>query len=174
MSPITQDPLLTFTRGLLSFFIGIFWFAFGAVVIGIGALLTVQRAKLVESVADADLPPSARWWVMAGVVGVAAALYLWIRFMMVLRKALISVNEEDPFVEENADRLARMGWIALAIQGIVIPLGIGAKLAKEASEGESVTLAMDGGGLMLVLTLFILSRIFKRGAEMRAELEGTV
>lgn len=28
--------------------------------------------------------------------------------------------------------------------------------------------------LMLVLTLFILSRIFKRGAEMRAELEGTI
>ncbi len=174
MSPISKDPLLTFARGLLTFFIGVFWFAFGTVLIGIGALFTVQRAELAESVADADLPPSAAWWVIAGVIGVAVVLWLWLRFMKVLRLTLISVNKEDPFVEENASRLARMGWIALAAQVVMIPLVIGAKMAKELSDGEEVAIGFDIGGLMLVLTLFILSRIFKRGAEMRAELEGTV
>ena len=32
----------------------------------------------------------------------------------------------------------------------------------------------SGGGLLLMLVLFILARVFRRGAEMREELEGTV
>jgi hypothetical protein len=31
-----------------------------------------------------------------------------------------------------------------------------------------------GGGLLLTLVLFILARVFRKGAEMRADLEGTV
>ncbi len=33
---------------------------------------------------------------------------------------------------------------------------------------------ISGNGLLLMLILFILARVFRKGAEMRAELEGTV
>ena len=37
-----------------------------------------------------------------------------------------------------------------------------------------VWLALVLGGILLALVLFILARVFRKGAEMRAELEGTV
>jgi hypothetical protein len=33
---------------------------------------------------------------------------------------------------------------------------------------------VDFGGIILVLTLFVLARVFKHGAAMREDLEGTV
>jgi len=84
----------------------------------------------------------------------------------------------DPFAPENAGRLSRMGWMVVATYALAIPLGAVAAWVARNIESDEPDLMIDidagGGGLILVLTLFILARVFRHGAAMREDLEGTV
>ncbi|BDI59562.1 DUF2975 domain-containing protein [Qipengyuania nanhaisediminis] len=96
-----------------------------------------------------------------------------------LRAIIISVGEGDPFVPENADRLNLMAWLMLGIQLLMVPAGaFGLWLAKWADEIEHADVTIDAGldmtGILMVIVLFILARVFKHGASMRDDLEGTV
>lgn len=87
-----------------------------------------------------------------------------------------TVGEGDPFVPENATRLARMGWLMLAGQGVLlIMLGIARSFIDLMPE-RTVHFegGLDMGGIFLVIILFILARVFRKGTEMRDDLEGTV
>ena len=108
--------------------------------------------------------------------GVAALLYLGWRFFRAMLAIVRSVGDGDPFIPSNADRLTAMGWIMLAINIAAIPLAaLGVHIASLVGEGErSIEAGVDFGGIILVLTLFILARVFKHGAAMREDLEGTV
>jgi len=106
---------------------------------------------------------------------IAAAL----AFFGKLRAIIASVGEGDPFAPENADRLNLMAWLLLGIQLLMIPaIGIGLLFAKWADEVENAEVTIDAGldmeGILMVIVLFILARVFKHGAAMRADLEGTV
>lgn len=96
-----------------------------------------------------------------------------------LRAIIASVGEGDPFAPENADRLNLMAWLLLGIQLLMIPaMGIGLLFAKWADEVKNAEVTIDAGldieGILMVIVLFILARVFKHGAAMRADLEGTV
>ena len=96
-----------------------------------------------------------------------------------LRAIIASVGEGDPFAPENADRLNLMAWLLLAIQALMIPaMGIGLMFAKWADSAEHAEITIDAGldieGVLMVIVLFILARVFKHGAAMREDLEGTV
>jgi hypothetical protein len=45
---------------------------------------------------------------------------------------------------------------------------------RHGDRGNDVDFGLSFGGVLLALVLFILARVFRKGAEMRAELEGTV
>ncbi|WP_370178175.1 DUF2975 domain-containing protein, partial [Alteriqipengyuania sp.] len=93
-----------------------------------------------------------------------------------LLRLVNSVHEGDPFAPENGDRLSMMAWLMLAINILALPVaGLGAYIAKTAGEEPgTVDASFDFGGLVLILTLFILARVFRHGSAMREELEGTV
>jgi hypothetical protein len=93
-----------------------------------------------------------------------------------LLRIINTVKEADPFQPANADRLAQMGWLALAVQFVAIPLaGLGLFFAKTLKDqGGTIDVAFDPGGVLLVVILFILARVFRHGAAMREDLEGTV
>ncbi len=100
-------------------------------------------------------------------------------FLDRLRNIIGTVEEGDPFVPANGDRLTTMGWLALGGQVLAIPAaGAGLYMMKllDAAAHENVTsdFSYDPSGLLLVVTLFILARVFKQGAAMREDLEGTV
>ena len=85
----------------------------------------------------------------------------------------------DPFVGDNAGRLNRIGLLLLAIMVVqFLTLIIVAAVAPEA--GHFPDFQISGGsepdpvGMLAILLIFVLARIFRHGAEMRAELEGTV
>ena len=106
-------------------------------------------------------------------------LGLAVYFLVLLLRIVGSVKEGDPFIAINAGRLSRMGWIALASQIATIPLAaIVLWIDELVGDVEDVhidtDLGVSGEGLLLVLILFILARVFRKGAEMRDELEGTV
>ena len=96
-----------------------------------------------------------------------------------LRAIIATVGDGDPFVPENADRLNLMAWLLLGTQIAMIPaMGFGLMVAKWADEVENADVTIDAGldieGILMVIVLFILARVFKHGASMREDLEGTV
>ena len=72
-----------------------------------------------------------------------------------------------------------MGWIALGSQVVMIPLGALLHwIAVITRDMRNVRIEADfglsGGMILLTLVLFILARVFRHGAAMREDLEGTV
>ena len=175
-SPETEsDPLLTAARLLLALFIGLLLFAAVFVAIGIVSMLTLIRGEVFERIAAAGAPASAYAPVMLGFALVLAILLLTARFLLELRRIVVSVRHGDPFQPDNADRLRLMGWIAVATQIIWLAIvGIARWAAQFLEEGRRLPEANLGSGLLLILVLFILARVFRVGSDMREELDGTV
>jgi hypothetical protein len=153
-----------------------------ALVIAMAALafnLGTLQAELVAQSGqpDAVFPAGALFGVMLIGLSIVAMLFV---FFGRLRAIINTVSIGDPFVPANAERLSLMAWLMLGIQLLIlsaIPLAL--QLAKVANEfGEGVTIKADGGldlsGILLVIILFILARVFRHGAAMREDLEGTV
>jgi len=173
-----KDPLLLAAWGICIFICGVLIFALVMVGIGAVAAVTVGRPEMLGELTKVGAPASALWLAEAILLLVAGVLYLALRFFNELIGIIQSVGEGDPFHPDNGARLSRMGWIALIGQGLgLVIAGIVLLLApyiEKAGDKTGVEFGTDFGGLLMVLILFILARVFKRGAEMREELEGTV
>lgn len=115
--------------------------------------------------------------VLAALAICLAIVILMLLFFHYLQQIIRTVSGGDPFVPVNARRLTQMAWVMLFAQVLTIvvaPLGyrIGSIIADETLTAESMD--FDPSGLVLVVTLFILARVFRQGAAMRDDLEGTV
>ncbi|WP_340588653.1 DUF2975 domain-containing protein [Erythrobacter alti] len=152
-----------------------------ALLIGIPALFIFQSdiaAELASEVGEqaADFP----LLTVAALMGMAViAVGLIFMFFDRLRKIIGTVGEGDPFAPANARRLNAMAWLLLGVQVIAIPMaGLGLTLAKWADEtgheGITIDAGLDLTGILMVVVLFILARVFRIGAAMRDDLEGTV
>ncbi|GAB5349010.1 DUF2975 domain-containing protein [Alteriqipengyuania sp. 357] len=158
-----------------------------ALIIAIPVVLFAQdmiQAEIVEELPSVtqEFPALLIAAIMA--IGVSIVVMLFI-FFGKLRRIIGTVGEGDPFQPENAKRLSQMGWLMLGTQLVIIPAGIIVmQLARyadaiEKAGAENFSLTFDDGGfdmtaLLLVVILFILARVFRHGAEMREDLEGTV
>lgn len=179
MIPKAKDPLLTIARIVLMFFIVILAIAATALLVALPVMLFNQSALLAELAADGkDVVPGLIPAAAFVLVGAAGLLALGIYFLLLLRRIVNSVGEGDPFIPENAQRLSRMGWVAIIGQAAAVPVGIAvvwiAGIAADAGEDIHADFGFSGSGILLVLILFILARVFRHGTEMREELEGTV
>ena len=170
-----KDPLLTAATGLVWLILAIIAFAGTIVAIGIPGVL-LFGAEFVEAPQLNPLSVQMQTLTCGLLAGVAAVLYLLWRFFQAMEGIVHSVGEGDPFIPVNADRLTAMGWTMLAINVAAIPLAaLGAYIAQLVGEKDvSLEAGIDFGGIVLVLTLFILARVFRHGAAMRDDLEGTV
>ncbi len=109
----------------------------------------------------------------AAVVGTAFV------FFGKLRQIINTVGEGDPFVPENADRLNMMAWMLLGIYLLGgAASGVALFVANWVRQIEDAQFTVAGGfdltSILMIIILFILARVFKHGAEMREDLEGTV
>lgn len=170
-----RDPLLTAARVFLAILIGLLLFAAMMIAIGTVAILTVQRGEVFERIAAAGAPASGYGLVIAGFVLLLGLLLLTARFLLELRRIVDSVRQGDPFRPDNASRLRAMGWIAVGGQIVwLVLVAIARWAAQYVDEGRRLPEANLGGGLLLILVLFILARVFHVGSTMRDELEETV
>ena len=174
-----KDPLLSAARVLINLCIALMGVGIAALAVALPAMLINQDRILVEltggkTAVDPNFFLGAS--VLLAIVALLLALVIW--FFVLLRRIVGTVAAGDPFVIDNADRLSRMGWMALAGQVLPIPLGILLKgLAGLVGDHHSVRVHDFGfsvGGVVLILVLFILARVFRQGALMRDELEGTI
>jgi hypothetical protein len=165
-----SDPLLTVTQLILRI---------GMVILGIGIVLAAGAAIALVVVPGQQLMPrlsdgSTIWLVIAGaaLVGVMMTLYLF--FLRHLSRMVATVGTGDPFQPENADRLQTMAWLTLILQGCMLVLAplVTMIMDRIGEKGGGLELSFDS--LLLALVLFVLARVFRRGTEMRDDLEGTV
>ena len=172
---LPRDPLLTTTTVLLWISFGLLAFAavvlaFTAPAILIGATLPIIdidgiRPRLIAT----DLPL---------VAALTAAAFVLVSLALVFIRKLIlivaSVRLSDPLTDANASRLQTMGWCALAIQFAGVAMKALTLRLPALIDPAKIELGFNGSGILLILLLFVLARVFRIGAAMRRDLEGTV
>jgi Protein of unknown function (DUF2975) len=174
MKHAKSDPLLTAAKAVLILIGILFIFVAVILIIGLGAILTVERGSLLEQIAEFDAPVSLYWLVVGAfalLIGIFAAL---LRFLHLLMQMIKSVEAGDPFVPANADRLHQMGWLTLGVQAALLVLWGFDKLVLKYVDNTGLDFSFSLTGWFLALVLFILARVFRHGTNLRAELEGTV
>lgn len=171
-----RDPLLTAARILIGIAMGLAILITVLMLVLLPAIMVGQDEILKHLSAEAG--HTLDWQAIVAmqlifvlIAAMAGMAYHWLRE---LRRVVDSVGLGDPFIPENADRLARMGWLTVAIEAVSIPVGgIGQWLAATIKDATS-DFGLSIGGILLALVLFILARVFREGARMRSDLEGTV
>ncbi|WP_228242747.1 DUF2975 domain-containing protein [Porphyrobacter sp. GA68] len=184
MTIIAKDPLLAVAQTLLLIAQVVLLVAAAALAAAIPVLLVGRgqiAARLEASLgATAGTPLATLLAIVALALAIVALMWLFVRH---LRRIIGTVAEGDPFVHANADRLGTMGWIAVGVQVLSIGIGLLAltlpDAAKEPLGPDAFNIAVTADsfsldGVVLILVLFILARVFRKGAEMRTDLEGTV
>jgi len=171
--PSSSDPLLTSARLLLAFLIGFMLFAAGFILIGIGGILTVGRAEVLARIAALGAPAWSLGLVILAFVLIMGLLLLTAKVLLELRRIVDSVRDGDPFRPENADRLARMGWMVLG--GKIVWIGVVAigHWAAQYLDGRRLPEMNLLSGLLLVLVLFILAGVFRVGPSSGYGSDGT-
>ena len=172
----SNDPLL-FSTTLLLYLVGAFLLvALTALTIALPSVAIFWReaaAQILKEYPGAKtngLLPA----IMAAIgLGGAMAL-LALNFVRKLLQIIRTVAQGDPFDSANADRLQMMAWMSLAIQAVGVVLGGIAHWIARTIKEANIHFEWEITSIILILLLFILARVFRRGAEMRSELEGTV
>jgi len=111
--------------------------------------------------------PAASLVIVALTIAAFALLY---DFAARLAKIIATVRHGDPFTLANAARLTRMAWLAMSVQVI----NISQTLMSTYLPSNGMNTPMSLTALVVGLLLFILARVFRHGAAMREDLEGTV
>ena len=171
------DWLLGATIGLCWTMLVLLGIGFGALLLSIPSLF-VFKGRILGEIASkypghgvAEYP-----WIVVILIASAIIVALTFLFFKALLDIIMSVATGDPLTTENAARLERMGWLAIGVKAFgFVAAAIAAEFAKMLPKAN---LKFDGdldpSAVMLVLLLFVLARVFRAGAAMRAELEGTV
>lgn len=180
----SNDFVLKSARGILIFAKWLLVLGVGILAIATPTILVLTDRVTMELAEVFVTPPGAAIvWMLAGLMIIAMILLLLTLFSISrLRRIVDSVAEGNPFSRVNGTRLRGMGIAVFVIQIVTL---FGSLLAAsiltalgEVRPDQDFHMTIDGGislsGILLVLLLIILARVFDRGAEMQEELEGTV
>lgn len=157
-------------------------FAGGAVLLLVPVVLLASQGMMpgFGDPSRSDTIAASPLLVIAIFVALALILAALFRFFGKLNALIVSVGQGDPFTPDNARRLNAMAWLFLAVKILtVLVVGLRHRLAALMNNGESGDSVLgfdlyDLDAIVIVTILFILARVFHRGAIMREELAGTV
>jgi hypothetical protein len=107
------------------------------------------------------------------VIGIASVPLAYV-ILSRLRAIVDTVRDGDPFVATNAARLQTIAWAYLGLELLHLAVGVVAVGAGSPAQPLDVNWHFSLTPWVAVLLLFVLARVFDRGARMRADLEGTV
>ena len=116
------------------------------------------------------LIPGMRLLMVIGVCSTPLAHVVFTRLLAIVR----SVRAANPFLAENAARLQTIAWALLGLE--LLHLAAGSIAWTASSEGSPLDIDWNFSvtSWLAVLLLFVLARVFEHGAQMHADLEGTV
>jgi len=183
---MTQTRLFTVTQWLLNAAIAVCIFGSAVLCITLGALalmatglwlppdVAADLAKDLHGVSQSYVFLIVALAVLTGITILALAILIF----WAVRQIVGSATHGDPFVTANADRLARIGWLLVAIYaaqfGMRLVAGLVPPQMKDHMHFDGFGPDFSPLGVLAILLVFVLAQIFRHGSQMRAELEGTV
>ena len=173
-----RDPLLTTARAVISLLLVLLTATGLALLIG-APLLGLWRSAVVAELsrrAGHAVDPGVVTEICATMLLTVVIIALAFQSLILMRRIIDSVALGDPFAPINASRLTRMGWLTAATQVVSVPIGVlahslGVSLRTIVGHPE---FGAGLGGILMALLLFVLARVFREGARMREDLDGTV
>jgi hypothetical protein len=119
---------------------------------------------------------------LAGILASFAVILFIVRAIIAVVDSAVSGN---PFVTDNARRLTRVGTLLAVLIAVEQATSMTVNgMMEKLADAHHVPVSFMGNfdfkpdispiGLFTILLVFVLAQIFRRGSEMRAELEGTV
>ena len=126
-------------------------------------------AKYGPGLAAGSVVQAVRWLMLAALPGGAALHVIFSRLLAMVA----TVRDGDPFTARNAARLQSIGWALLSLQLLDLLLGAFA-LRFAALHVDFVTWSPSFEGWIATLMVFVLARVFRRGAAMRDDLAMTI
>lgn len=182
MTAHAQDTLLSFGATFVRLLQWVCGMGCGLLVFLIPVILLLSQG-LLPGVGDgfrSDILAASPLAVVAIFAMLALILAALFRFFGHLRAIIVSAGEGDPFTPRNAERLKTMAWLFLGVK--VLSLLVGALrlhlanlVRPEGSGPDSLDFSVyDLNAVIIVLVLFTLARVFRQGAAMREDLNGTV
>ncbi len=176
-----NDPLLLAGRILTFIMQGLMAVAAACVAIAVPVVLFFRDKINAEIIAERgpDIAAFPAWAISVILLLAVALMAAAFVFFGKLRSIINSVGDGDPFAPENADRLTAMAWLSLGAYAIMAMMaGLAFSLASWIEQIDDADMSMDFGldltGILMIIVLFILARVFRHGAAMRNDLEGTV
>jgi hypothetical protein len=186
--PRTQH-LFTVTRGLLWVATLTALFLIALLALGLGALVLAMTGIINLPIPTNEihgLPPNQIFAIGALALAAGMICIALVAWMFLLTARIIdTASAGDPFIAANADRLALIGWLLVAVIAVQFLTETTINHLRDKLTAEyHVPLSAIGTftfdtwaspvGFLAILLIFVLAHIFRRGSEMRAELEGTV
>jgi hypothetical protein len=171
-----RDWLLTSARWLVTFIVALVCLI-GLALLGAAVSLPLFHDRIAVAVLSETGKPFSSDVTMAIEALLALIMimgFLAFRWLMRLRRIIDSVEQGHAFAPVNAERLYEMGWLTVGIELVAIPAGAAAHYVTTHFDKSHVEIGFSLGGILMALVLFILARVFREGAAMREELEGTV
>ena len=106
-------------------------------------------------------------------------VYSVIVYMLWELSCVLRDSQTAAFTQKNAQRLTRMAWLCLIWQALHVGLAFSGETVNLISTPSMVLRTIEAnslpvGGLILTMSLFAVAQIFRDGAAMREDLEGTV
>ena len=178
-SDTKPDNLLRGTRLLLLIITVIAAIAFVAIALGIPAMWLGRdwiAAEVAKEGTQHLLGTQSFAAITVILLGCLVMVGMAIYFLRTLIAVIDSVGKGRAFTEENAVRLRSMGWTILASEALALmAVPIGPWLQASLPDGDvDIDFSVSLDAIITALLLFILARIFREGARMRDDLEGTV
>lgn len=153
----------------------------GGVFFFVIVVVTLISGGMLPGLFDANsIPDAAKYPLLTAGIGltVMANFAAMFSFFGKMRALIESASKGDPFIPDNAWRLNAMAWLLLGSQVLTVIVGelrvYAFSLIDPQSKSTLDISPADLAGFLIVLVLFILARVFRHGAVMRADLEGTV
>lgn len=98
-------------------------------------------------------------------------------YHLILTRLLAIVDtarDGDPFVAANAARLQSIAWQLIGLQILGLAIAMIVKQISTRAHPINISAGPSIAGLLAILLMFVLARVFAEGARMRDDLEGTI
>ena len=166
--------MLQWSRRLLAGLNILNWVA-GLVVVATFAFVAFAAPDVLAAALDGKMkhPEAAVTWLQWVMVITAPVILLAHLILTRLIAMIDDVRAGRPFAAANAARLRLIAWALLGVQLLDLAYGLVSIRASEQT-GEYFGWSFGLTGWLAVLLLFVLARVFERGAAMQDELEQTI
>ncbi len=171
----TESAALPAAQAALRILVVLNWLS-GAAIFGLllATLIAAEWTMMALGIAPgSDIPRLLTPLRLIAALGVVAVPF-YHHILQRLMAIVATVREGDPFVAANAQRLQGIAWALLSLQLISMVIGGIAKVVSTPAYPLHLDAGFSVSGWLAVLLTFILARVFAEGAQMRADLDGTV